>query len=78
PGQFAGRLIEQAGLTGLRIGAAEVSPVHANWLVMRRDAEEEPRAADLLALIGRVREAVQASQGVSLELEVKVVGEAGQ
>ncbi len=78
PGQFAGRLIEQAGLKGLRIGAAEVSPVHANWLVMRRDAEEEPRAADLLALIGRVREAVQASQGVSLELEVKVVGEAGQ
>lgn len=78
PGQFAGRLIEQAGLKGLRIGAAEVSPVHANWLVMRRDADEEPRAADLLALIGRVREAVQASQGVSLELEVKVVGEAGQ
>lgn len=78
PGQFAGRLIEQAGLKGLRIGAAEVSPVHANWLVMRRDAEEEPRAADLLALIGRVREAVLASQGVLLELEVKVVGEPEQ
>lgn len=78
PGQFAGRLIEQAGLKGLRIGAAEVSPVHANWLVIRRDAEEEPRAADLLALIGRVREAVQASQGVLLELEVKVVGEPEQ
>ena len=78
PGQFAGRLIEQAGLKGLRIGAAEVSPVHANWLVMRRDAEDEPRAADLLALIGRVREAVQVAHGVTLELEVKVVGEPPQ
>lgn len=78
PGEFAGRLIEQAGLKGLRIGAAEVSPVHANWLVIRRDAEEAACAADLLALIGRVREAVQSAHGVSLELEVKVVGEPQQ
>lgn len=78
PGEFAGRLIEAAGLKGLRIGAAEVSPVHANWLVIRRDLGEPARAADLLALIGRVREAVQAAHGVTLELEVKVVGEAAQ
>ncbi|MBK9757810.1 MAG: UDP-N-acetylmuramate dehydrogenase [Nannocystis sp.] len=78
PGEFAGRLIEAAGLKGLRIGAAEVSPVHANWLVIRRDVDEPARAADLLALIGRVREAVQAAHGVTLELEVKVVGEAAQ
>lgn len=76
PGEFAGRLIEAAGLKGTRIGAAVVSPVHANWLVIDRRSEGvTPRAADLLELIGRVREAVQAAHGVTLELEVKVVGE---
>jgi len=79
PGEFAGRLIEAAGLKGSRVGAAVVSPVHANWLVIERGADRpQPRACDLLALIGRVREAVQAMHGVALELEVKVVGEAGE
>lgn len=78
PGEFAGRLIEAAGLKGLRVGAAVVSPVHANWLVIDRGAGEAPRARDLLELIGRVREAVQAAHGVALELEVKVVGEPAQ
>jgi len=79
PGEFAGRLIEAAGLKGLRVGAAQVSPVHANWLVItREDGRPPPRACDLLALIGRVREAVQAAHGVTLELEVKVVGEAAE
>jgi len=76
-GEFAGRLIESAGLKGARIGAALVSPVHANWLVIDRHAEA-PRASDLLALIGRVREAVLAAHGITLELEVKVVGEPAQ
>lgn len=71
PGDFAGRLIEQCGLKGRRIGDAEVSPVHANWLVNVGRA----RASDLLALVDEVREAVQAKFGVTLELEVKVVGE---
>jgi UDP-N-acetylmuramate dehydrogenase len=79
PGEFAGRLIEAAGLKGTRIGAAVVSPVHANWLVVDRPARDgdgpTPRAADLLALITHVREAVHARHGISLELEVKVVGE---
>ena len=79
PGEFAGRLIEAAGLKGARIGAALVSPVHANWLVIDRRADAgPPRASDLLALIDRVREAVQAAHGVTLELEVKVVGEPAQ
>lgn len=79
PGEFAGRLIEAAGLKGTRVGAALVSPVHANWLVIdRRSAAGAPRAADLLELIGRVREAVQVAHGITLELEVKVVGEPAQ
>lgn len=71
PGDYAGRLIEATGLKGRRIGGAEVSPVHANWLVNADNA----RAADLLALIALVREEVANKFGVALELEVKVVGE---
>lgn len=79
PGDFAGRLIEQALLKGMRVGAAVVSPVHANWLVVERPGAEVPaaRAADLLALIAEVHARVLAVHGVSLELEVKVVGEPG-
>lgn len=77
PGDFAGRLIEQAGLKGTRVGAAVVSPVHANWLVVERPGPGVPpaRAADLLELIALVRACVQEVHGVTLELEVKVVGE---
>jgi len=71
PGDFAGRLIEAAGLKGTRIGDAEVSPVHANWLVNVGTA----RAADLVALIERVRGKIREVHGVDLELEVKVIGE---
>lgn len=71
PGEFAGRLIESCGLKGLRVGEAECSPVHANWLVNRGGAS----AADLLSLIEQVRERVLVETGVALELEVKVIGE---
>jgi UDP-N-acetylmuramate dehydrogenase len=70
-GDYAGRLIEAAGLKGERIGGAECSPVHANWLVNTGGAT----AADMLTLVERVRERVRAVHGVELELEVKVVGE---
>lgn len=78
PGEFAGRLIEQAGLKGHRVGAAIVSPVHANWLVVERPGPDVPSAcaADLLRLIELVHARVLAVHGVALELEVKVVGEA--
>ncbi len=71
PGEFAGRLIEACGLKGTRVGDAEVSPAHANWLVNNGDA----RAADLLALIELVRARVLEVHGVALALEVKVIGE---
>lgn len=78
PGDYAGRIIESVGLKGTRIGAAVVSPVHANWLVVERPGPGVPeaRAADLLALIDLVRARVLQAAGVALELEVKIAGEA--
>jgi len=70
-GDFAGRLIEQAGLKGRRIGGAMVSDKHANFILNVADAT----AADIEALIAEVRAAVEKTSGVHLELEVRVVGE---
>ena len=69
-GMFAGKLIEECGLKGRRIGGAEVSPKHANWIVNTGGA----RAADVLALVDIVREAVRERHGIELEMEVKVIG----
>ena len=71
PNDYAGRLIEACGLKGRRVGGAEVSPVHANWLVNADGAS----AKDFLALVEIVRAAVVERFGITLELEVKVVGE---
>ena len=68
----AGRLVDAAGLKGARIGDAQVSEKHANFMVNVGHA----RAADVLALIRKVRAAVKKVSGVKLELELKVVGEA--
>jgi UDP-N-acetylmuramate dehydrogenase len=71
PGDFAGRLIEEAGLKGLRHGGAMVSDKHANFILNLGQAT----AADIEALIEEVRAAVERKSGVRLELEVRVVGE---
>jgi len=71
PGDFAGRLIEAAGLKGTRIGGARISPLHGNFIV----TESGARAADVLALIERARTVVRERTGVSLQTEVKIVGE---
>jgi UDP-N-acetylmuramate dehydrogenase len=71
PDDYAGRLIEQCGLKGRRSGGAEVSPVHANWIVNAGGAT----AKDLLDLVEIARAAVLEKFGIRLELEVKVVGE---
>jgi UDP-N-acetylmuramate dehydrogenase len=70
PGDHAARLIEAAGLKGLRVGGAHVSDKHANFIV----ADPQARAADVLALIGEVRDRVEASDGVRLEPEVHLIG----
>ena len=75
-GDHAGRLIDVAGLKGLRVGGAFVSPKHANWLVVDRSAEPACTSADMLALIEEVRARVLDTHGVQLEREVKVIGEA--
>jgi UDP-N-acetylmuramate dehydrogenase len=66
----AGQLIDAAGLKGQRIGGAEVSGVHANYIVNTGGAT----ATDVLALIDTVRERVHAAFGVELQLEVQCVG----
>lgn len=73
PEKAAAWLIDQAGLKGERAGGAEVSPRHANFIVNESDA----RAADIFALIARVRREVLARFGTPLGLEVKVLGELG-
>ena len=70
PNDSAGRLIEATGLKGARVGDAEVSLKHANFMVNRGQA----RAADVMALIKKVRSAIRRRAGVRLELELKIVG----
>ncbi len=70
-GDFAGRLIESVGLKGTRIGQAEISPRHANFIVNLGGA----RAADVVALIALARRAVRERYGVELELEVELRGD---
>ncbi len=67
----AGKLIEETGLKGLRIGDAQVSEQHANFIVNRGKA----RAQDILALVAKVREKVFQEKGIWLEMEIQVVGE---
>jgi UDP-N-acetylmuramate dehydrogenase len=70
PGDFAGRLIEAAGLKGRRLGGAEISPVHANFIANRGGAT----AADVLALIQEAQAAVWRTAGMRLVPEVRVIG----
>jgi UDP-N-acetylmuramate dehydrogenase len=66
----AGRLIEQAGLKGYRIGGAEVSRQHANFFINLGSAT----AADVMGLIEHARAEVERQSGVSLELEIELLG----
>ena len=74
PGDSAGRLIDAAGLKGVRSGGAEVSRRHANFIVNTGGAS----SSDVVGLIREVREKVLAETGVRLESEIVVVGETGE
>ena len=73
PGQSAGRLIDQAGLKGLRVGDAEVSPEHGNFLVNHGSAT----AAQFAELMALVRVRVLERHGIDLEPEVEIWSPAG-
>jgi UDP-N-acetylmuramate--L-alanine ligase/UDP-N-acetylenolpyruvoylglucosamine reductase len=69
-GASAGRLIDESGLKGERVGDAEVSSVHANFIINRGQAT----GADVLALVRRIRSRVRQVKGVDLEPEVLLYG----
>lgn len=71
PNDHAARLVEAAGAKGLRVGGAEVSGKHANFIV----ADPGARAADVAELIRTVQARVAESFGVTLETEVRFVGD---
>lgn len=70
-GLYAGRLIEEVGLKGEKIGQAQFSPVHANYIINLGGA----KAKDVLALMALARDTVYSQKGIVLEPEIKVVGE---
>ena len=69
-GYFAGALIEEAGLKGCRIGGAEVSTLHAGFIVNAGDAT----CKDVLALISHIQKTIFDKNGVMLETEIKKIG----
>jgi UDP-N-acetylmuramate dehydrogenase len=71
PGDHAARLIEAAGLKGLRIGDASVSLKHANFIINHGAAT----AADLEQLVREVQHQVKEAHGIALQPEVRIVGE---
>jgi UDP-N-acetylmuramate--alanine ligase len=70
PGASAGRLIDEAGLKGERVGDAEVSTVHANFIVNRGHAT----SADIIGLVRKIRARVKSARGIDLEPEVLLYG----
>lgn len=69
-GYFAGKLIEDAGLRGFRVGGAQVSEKHCGFVINRGDAT----AAQIMELMQRVQERVKENSGVELEPEVRLLG----
>jgi UDP-N-acetylmuramate dehydrogenase len=72
PDRPAGLLIDAAGLKGERVGDAQVSPLHANFIVNCGRAS----AAEVLALAARIQEAVRTRFGIQMENEVRIIGDA--
>jgi UDP-N-acetylmuramate dehydrogenase len=73
-GDFAGRLIEAAGLKGHRLGGVQISPMHANFFVN----DESATASDIDGLIRLAQQTVFERSGVQLELEIERIGDWSQ
>jgi UDP-N-acetylmuramate dehydrogenase len=71
PGEIAQRLVEKVGLRGKRLNGAEISVKHANFIVNRSGA----RAADIKALMDMTRERVRSQFGITLESEIRTLGD---
>ena len=67
----AGKLVDECGLKGLRMGGASVSEVHGNFFINDGTAS----ARDMIDLLEQVRTRVRETRGIDLELEVQIVGE---
>ncbi|HEX5212056.1 MAG TPA: UDP-N-acetylmuramate dehydrogenase [Pseudolabrys sp.] len=70
PGQSAWKLVDEAGCRGMKVGQAQVSPLHSNFLI----SLDGCTASDIEALAEMVRERVKAHSGVELEWEIKRIG----
>lgn len=70
-GHFAGKLIMDAGLAGLKVGGAKVSEKHCGFVINEKDAT----ARDVMGLITKVQDTVQEKYGVRLEMEIRILGE---
>lgn len=71
PGDYAGRLIEAAGLKGKKLGKVEISPMHGNFIIN----QESATASDYEAMIRLVQKQVLSKFGISLELEIEILGD---
>ena len=69
-GDHAGRIIDELGLKGMRIGDAEVSTVHGNFIINRGDAS----SSDVIELIREIRKRAKQEKGVDLRPEVMLIG----
>ena len=70
-GGYASQLIDEAGLKGLEVGGAQVSPMHAGFIVNNGNAT----ASDIIALMNIVQQTVYAKSGIMLQPEVRIIGE---
>ncbi|MBQ1406921.1 MAG: UDP-N-acetylmuramate dehydrogenase [Eubacterium sp.] len=71
PGYFAGKLVQDAGLKGLTVGGAQVSPLHSGFIINKGGAS----ASDILDLMRLVQNIVYDKYGVMLEPEVRILGD---
>lgn len=68
--QYAGQLVQEAGLKGYSVGGAQISPMHGNFIVNTGNGKAE----DVLALIQHVKGTIYQQYGINIETEVEIIG----